>query len=152
MPIARYGLVGSEEVLTSTATSATAATGSAAGGLVGGLAPVGARADTSVTVSCVTTVNHLTTAINGACYAGQRETGHCGGSVPFSFWEKPPPERAPEAGAELAGPVPSALALPVLVLVLVTVFTGAGFSPSSVSLPVVHDCVNEDQAGRKVLS
>jgi hypothetical protein len=39
--------------------------------------------------------------------------------------------------------VPSALALPVLVLVLVTVLTGAGFSPSSSVLPVVQKGVNE---------
>lgn len=49
---------------------------------------------------------------------------------------------------ELRGLVPSALALPVLVVVLVTVLTGAGFSdPSSSVLPGVHKGVNRDWAG-----
>lgn len=44
--------------------------------------------------------------------------------------------------------MPSALALPVLVVVLVTVLTGAGFSdPSSSVLPGVHKGVNNDWAG-----
>lgn len=43
--------------------------------------------------------------------------------------------------------MPSALALPVLVLVLVTVLTGAGFSVPSSSLPGVHDGVNRGWAG-----
>lgn len=44
--------------------------------------------------------------------------------------------------------MPSALALPVLVLVLVTVLTGAvGVSDPSSSLPGVHDGVNRDWAG-----
>lgn len=43
--------------------------------------------------------------------------------------------------------MPSALALPVLMIVLVTVLTGAGFSVPSSSLPGVHDSVSRELAG-----
>lgn len=52
------GSMESREGLTSSATSTTAASGSAAGSLISGLPPVGTRANTSIAESCVTRVNH----------------------------------------------------------------------------------------------
>lgn len=53
-----WGSMESQGGLTSSATSATAASGSAARSLVGRLPPVGTRANTSIAESCVTRVNH----------------------------------------------------------------------------------------------
>lgn len=124
-----------QSYLTSTGTSATAATGTAAG-LVGGLSPVGTGSYSSITESCATkNVNLIVLDLNlGLGY-----------SIPFSLALKPPrgPEREPVAASDLTGAVPSALAFPVLVDVLVTGVRGAaGVSDPSIVLPKGHDRVN----------